>query len=108
MEKTKSYRISDFTALEFACRDCGSKMSFPMSRERAESEIKAAMFGRRTCAACGSMWITHQNDARYQALTMIVEGLFEARRQEAMPDDEVSNHHDVPGVLVSLVINESD
>jgi hypothetical protein len=108
LEKTRSYRISDFTSLEIICRDCGSKLTFEMSREKADSEIKAALFGRRSCHACGSVWLVGQNDVRYQALEMILEGLFEARRHEAVSDGEVESHHDVPRVLVSLVAPDSD
>jgi hypothetical protein len=108
LEKTKSYRISDFTSLEIICRDCGAKLTFKLSREKADSEIKASLFGRRTCPACGSVWLIGQNDLRYQALMMILDGLFEARRHDAINDAGVESRHDVPGVLVSLVAPDTD
>jgi hypothetical protein len=108
LEKTKSYRISDFTSLEITCRDCGAKLTFKMSNEKVQSQITAILRSRRTCAACGSIWLIGQNDVRYQALEMILDGLFEARRHEAVSDGEVESHHDVPRVLVSVVAPDSD
>jgi hypothetical protein len=108
MEKTRSYRVSDFTQLEITCRDCESKLSFKMARKTAESEIKNALFGWRTCPSCGSSWGTGQGDVRYQALAMVLEGIFEARRHDAISNYDLQDHHDVPRVHVSLAAPEAD